>query len=1000
MESVLSIFAPKESSRPRDKPLHVGSAKANIGHGEGVSGVTSLIKCLLMMKHNTIPPHCGIKPGSKINRNYPDLGARNVHIALEPKPWPRTSEPRRVLINNFSAAGGNTALIIEDAPIQEQVVPADPRGSHIVCVSASIGKSLKKNLESLLTFIEQNESSGLSLPQLSWTTTARRWHHLHRVGIVGSSFSDIRIKLQNALVAGDGMTRAKVKPTVLLAFTGQGSQYLGMGKQLYDTCSTFRDNIQALNQLCQKLGFPVFLPVLLQLEGEMENFTPVEAQLAITCLQMALASYLKSIGITPGAVIGHSLGEYAALQAAGVLSASDAIYLVGKRAELLQIRCQRGTHSMLAVKASPAALSQLLADKKYDVACINGPEDTVLSGTNEQISVIQKLTTTNNMKSTQLKLPFAFHSAQVQPVLTEFETIAQSVNFHKPTVPVLSPLLGTVVSDGGTFGPKYLAQHCRETVNMEKVLLYAKSSQVIGEHTVSVEVGPQPLLSWMIKSTLGSAMVALPTLQRNKDTFFNLSNVTATLYNKGYDINWLAYHEPFEGAHKVLDLPSYGWDLKNYMIPYEGDWCLHRHKTECDCADHPGANHTKQKTKFAAIEESKIVTAPQVVLETTTCVHKIVEETTAALGATLVVETDCSRADTNHVVQGHQVNHIALCTPSVYADIAFTIGKYTMDKLRSSHPGAIDGIVDVSDLVVEKALIPHGQGPQILRTTLSVTWPPKAAASARSAKVEFCSLKPDGKVDTKHAWCTVRFANKSQLQSLQKKVPEFQARIRRLRDGTMNGQFVKYNRTAGYKLMSSVAHFHPDYKLLDNLVLDEATLEACSQLTFDRIQSQGTFYAHPAAVDAITQVGGFAMNAKDSTDLDVDVYVNHGWESFQIYEPLDKGIVYETYCQMVPDKKGDLVHGDTIVMNGDKVVAFFKGLSVSLDCTYLYHVLTAAASKRAKKSLEDGAPAKLRQGDSSGRQAGQDTPQYVSWPSSQGCKNIDFSHEGERPDAH
>ena len=171
--------------------------------------------------------------------------------------------------------------------------------------------------------------------------------------------------------------------------------------------------------------------------------------------------------------------------------------------------------------------------------------------------------------------------------------------------------------------------------------------------------------------------------------------------------------------------------------------------------------------------------------------------------------------------------------------------------------------------------------------------------------------------------------NKSQLHALEKKLPEYRAKVQRLRDGTKKGNFVKYNRTAGYKLMSNVAHFHPDYKLLDNLVLDEATLEACSELSFDRIQSGGKFYAHPAAVDAITQVGGFAMNAKDSTDLDNDVYVNHGWESFQLYEPLNNGIIYDTYVQMHSDKRGDLCHGDTIVMNGDRVVAFFKGLSVS-----------------------------------------------------------------------
>jgi noranthrone synthase len=273
------------------------------------------------------------------------------------------------------------------------------------------------------------------------------------------------------------------------------------------------------------------------------------------------------------------------------------------------------------------------------------------------------------------------------------------------------------------------------------------------------------------------------------------------------------------------------------------------------------------------------------------------------------------------------VDGIPLVTPSFYADIALQVGTYTMNRLRASHSGAMDGIVDVSDMVVDKALIPHGQ---LLRATLTMQWPPKAAATTRSAKIVFASYFADGKIDTEHATCTVRFTSDAQMKSLKKKTGEYRARIDRLREGMKQGEFVRYTRKSGYKLMSNMAHFHPDYKLLDDLVLNENQDEAVSMMDFSAAQTDGIFAAHPAYIDAITQVAGFALNANDNTDIEKEVFVNHGWESFQIYQPLTKNKVYEVYTKMERPKKGDLVHGDIIVLHEDNVVAFFKGISVSI----------------------------------------------------------------------
>ena len=637
MQSVLDVFAPTD--RTRGSPLHLGSAKANVGHGEAASGVTSLIKLLKMMEKNIIPPHCGIK--TKINHTFPtNLRERNVHIASKPTPWIRPEgEKRRVFLNNFSAAGGNTALLLEDAPIPAERREEDPRSTHLVAVSAKSKVSLKQNVQSLITFLKGNPST--SLPSLSYTTTSRRSHHNYRVMSSGSNLHAIQQGLEISALQADVSPIPASVPTIAFAFTGQGSQYLGMGKQLFISISQFRSDIMRFDSIGRSQGFPSIQPLIDGTLSKIEECSPLIMQLGTTCLQMALARLWMAWGVKPDVVIGHSLGEYAALNVAGVLSASDTIYLTGTRARLLQEQCTAGTHSMLAVKTSVSSTTAYVHGEASEIACINGPEDTVISGTNLQIDQLSENFQAHNLKSVKLKVPFAFHSTQVQPILEDFETAAQGITFHKPSIPVISPLLGKVVQDGNTFSPTYLSRHCRETVNFLGGLQAAKTMKIVDEKTCWIEIGSHPVCSGMIKATLNSKSITLPSLRRDEDAWKVISGSLASLHLAGAEIRWGEYHREYNAAHKVLQLPSYNWDSKNHWIQYVHDWCL-----------------TKGNSP------ALVTSQPVISKLSTSSVQRIVEEHSTEDKLTVVTESDLEDPDLYAVIQAHKVNGAAMC-PSV-----------------------------------------------------------------------------------------------------------------------------------------------------------------------------------------------------------------------------------------------------------------------------------------------------------------------------------------------
>ncbi|RYP91764.1 hypothetical protein DL770_002108 [Monosporascus sp. CRB-9-2] len=888
MISVTDIFAPANRRRPADRPLYLGAVKSNVGHGEAASGVTALIKVLMMLKKNAIPPHIGIK--KEINKTFPtDLGERGVNIAFHKTPFVRRNgKPRRVFVNNFSAAGGNTGLLLEDGPRQKAAI-ADPRSYHVVAVTAKSKSAMIRNAENLVKWMEENPSTSVS--HVAYTTTARRIQHYWRMNVAVSSLSEAQQALKERLKSSF-IPVSPEQPRVAFMFTGQGSHYAGIGREFYSHYSVFRQAVDEYNQLAIIHGFPSFLPLIDGGEPDVQKLSPVIVQLGLASFEMALAKLWASWGIQPGVVLGHSLGEYAALHVAGVLSASDTIYLVGARARLLVEKCTAGTHAMLAVQGSVDAVSEALGARagSTNVACINGPRESVLSGTSTEISEVAELLTGTGFKCTQLKVPFAFHSAQVEPILDDFEDLARSVRFHAPSIPVISPLLGKLV-EGVPIDASYLRNHARETVDLLGGLVSAQQSGVIDEKTVWLEVGPHPVCVNMVKAAFGATTIAVPTLRRNEQAYKTLSATMCTLHSAGINLDWNEYHRDFDASVRLLDIPAYSYDLKNYWLQYEGDWCL-------------------TKNRGALTAPVKTLEAPKPKLSTTT-VHKVTKEEIKDGIAFIDTETEMTEENMRKICTGHMVNGNALTPSSLYGDMAFTICEYAYKLLR---PESENIGMNVGHMECPKTLqFDTKAKSQILRMHV------KANAAENVAEITWTT--GEGAKRTEHANCKVFYGdNEEWLGEFERVSYLIKSRIDALKAAEERGDASKIGRGLAYKLFAALVDYDRRYKGMESVILDSATCEATAKVVFQTSPEDGNFHTAPYWIDSVCHISGFIVNGTDAVDSREHVYISHGWGSMRFAERLDRSKTYQTYIRMQSVKGSKMMAGDSYIFDGNRLV--------------------------------------------------------------------------------
>ncbi|OJJ48191.1 hypothetical protein ASPZODRAFT_150471 [Penicilliopsis zonata CBS 506.65] len=939
MDAVLNVFAPAVAAAAGEKavavaarpaPLYLGSAKANIGHAESASGAASLIKVLLMMQHGRIPPHVGIT--TCMNRNFPsDLAQRNVHIAFKETEWsrpPPSEAPhgRRAFVNNFGAAGGNSSVLVEDAPVQMDEKPTDPRPVHLVAVSARTKTALQGNIRALQKHLDQ--AGDLSISSLSFTTTARRMHHSFRVMVTGSSIRDIRDALYAETSPATGVSSSNTP--IGFCFTGQGAQYVGMGRQLLEM-PPLRALLVHLEGLVRLHEFPSVLSVL---DGSIpfDELSPVQAQLTQTCLQMALAKYWQSLGIIPQLVIGHSLGEYAAMNTAGMLSDADTIYLVGTRAMLLQKHCTAGTHAMLAMKVSPRVAGEILgmeAGVEVEIACINGPQDTVVAGPTTAIdSLVQRLSR-QSIKATRVSVPFAFHSAQVEAMLDGFRQRCRAITFSEPKIPLLSSLLGRAVrslSDLKDDPAGYFTRHCREPVAFSSAL------QGVEARTVWLEVGPHPICANMLRTSIGAGVQVLPSLRRSEGDWATIVSTLAALYTAGVAVNWGEYHCGFGKGWRVLPLPAYQWDLKEYWIPYRHDWCLTK-------GDPPVAMKEEEPEEPEEPEEAEE--------PLTASVQKIIQETHNPNESSITARSNVKYPRLMAVLRGHRINGRPMCPSSVYADMALTLFTRLLDG-SSLSDGSLG--VSVADMVVDKALLLDETEPmpaQWIELNATANW------TSRTAQFTLHSVSPDGQRKEQHARCTGSFTPTSAWKAeWQRRRFLVTARIdqlqRGLHDDDTDAGAVQLLRPAlFYRLFSSLVQYDEAFCGLRELLMHSAGLECTARIRFNTPPDEAEHWGGcpPYWIESLGQITGFTLNGNETLDTETQVFINHGWGCMRLLTPLAPDTTYRTYVKMQQHESA--YSGDLYIFNGDgDIVGMYEGV--------VFNVLRRSVFDRLIQTLSTG----------------------------------------------